>query len=257
MKTQITVITILLLAMNLYGQIHTESSDYFALVSVNYTDSSETHTINATGENYLKITADVWAVDWGTALIQIMSSFGTQYGLIEANPMELGEVEDAHFEIIIPNNCKIELTVACIATTEISYEVCDEPFRVEYVYDDAGNRIERMVVSLVTGLKKSLVSNAQMREQIEQNIEDDFEPSRKFNVYPNPTTQHVFVSLNEEALECEDKKILIFDSLGKQVLSNEVYDEIVQIDMSSLQNGMYILKLIYGNRSKECKIIKR
>ncbi len=131
--------------------------------------------------------------------------------------------------------------------------IVGNPFSIEYTYDASGNRITREVVTLgpPPGGTKSLPNEAEILDEIE---EQEF---NQFKVYPNPATQSVFVSLNDAALKAPNRRILVFDYLGKQLLSVEAFDEVTQVDLSSFKSGIYILKLIYGNSSKECKIIKQ
>lgn len=128
--------------------------------------------------------------------------------------------------------------------------IVDDPPSVEYVYDAAGNRILRRVVYLSESVQKSLSNDNDFLNEI-QSVESD-----RFNVYPNPTTQHVFVSMSEEACSCPDARILLFSSVGTLLLSRDVREQIMMVDLSSCSKGTYILKLIYQGKSKECKIIK-
>jgi hypothetical protein len=126
------------------------------------------------------------------------------------------------------------------------------PLAIEFAYDLSGNRITREVVTLgpVGGLK-SLVNEEEIINEIEQ------QEFRKFQVYPNPATQCVFVSLNDAALEVPERLIIVYDYLGKEMLSLKAFDEVTQVDLSSFNSGIYILRLVYGNSSRECKIIKQ
>jgi len=126
------------------------------------------------------------------------------------------------------------------------------PLAIEFAYDSSGNRITREVVTLgPAGGLKSLNNEEEIMNEIEQ------QEFRQFKVYPNPTTQTVFVSLNDAALEVPDRRIIVYDYLGKEMLASDAFDEITQIDLSSLNSGIYILRLVYGSKTKECKIIKQ
>ena len=117
---------------------------------------------------------------------------------------------------------------------------------VKYSYDDAGNRTEREVIYY--GGQKSAA--------VEIFKEEELDLTRGINVYPNPASHSLYVTLNKEVLDEERKMILIFDNLGRQILQTNVSEELNRIDVSTIQNGTYILKLIYGNRQKEWIIIK-
>jgi hypothetical protein len=117
---------------------------------------------------------------------------------------------------------------------------------VKFSFDDAGNRIEREVI-YYGGQKSAAV------EILE---EEELDLTKGINVYPNPASHSIYVTLNKEVLDEERKMIIIFDNLGRQILQTNVFGEINRIDVSTIQNGTYILKLIYGNRQKEWIIIK-
>lgn len=123
----------------------------------------------------------------------------------------------------------------------------DSITEIKFTYDDAGNRTEREIIYYSGGLKSAQVVPVE---------EEDIDLEKGLNVYPNPASHSLFVTLNKEAMEEDYKMIIVFDNLGKQVIQTQVYQEINQIDISSLTNGTYILKLIYGNKHKEWIIIK-
>lgn len=75
--------------------------------------------------------------------------------------------------------------------------------------------------------------------------------SRKssFNIFPNPSNGLVKLNLNY-------KSVSVFDVLGKNVF--EVFNTNRTIDLSSLPDGMYILKALQmDNSSSESKLIIR
>ncbi len=123
----------------------------------------------------------------------------------------------------------------------------DSITEITFQYDDAGNRTNREIV-YYEGAKKGA--------QVVPEEEKEMDLEKGLNVYPNPASNSLFVTLNKEAMEEDYKMIIVFDNLGKQVIRTQAYQEINQINVSSLTNGTYILKLIYGNRHKEWIIIK-
>ena len=123
----------------------------------------------------------------------------------------------------------------------------DSITEIKFHYDDAGNRTEREIIYYESAKKSA---------QVVPEEEEEMDLEKGLNVYPNPASNSLFVTLNKEAMEEDHKMIILFDNLGKQVIRTQVYQEINQIDVSSLTNGTYILKLIYGNRHKEWIIIK-
>ena len=116
---------------------------------------------------------------------------------------------------------------------------------IKYTYDDAGNRITREIIYYQGGTKSS--------PEVQ---EEELEYEQGLNVYPNPTSHSLYVSVNEEVLDESQKMIVVFDSLGKLVYQTRDIGQLNQIDVSNWMVGTYILKLIYGNRHKEWIIVK-
>ncbi|MCB0456066.1 MAG: T9SS type A sorting domain-containing protein, partial [Aequorivita sp.] len=69
-------------------------------------------------------------------------------------------------------------------------------------------------------------------------------------IYPNPTKGLVFISSKTETII----GITVFDVLGKKVLQLE--GNIQQMDISTLQSGMYFLRITADDRNFVEKIIK-
>lgn len=80
----------------------------------------------------------------------------------------------------------------------------------------------------------------------------DFNNAIKFSVYPNPANGLIKI----ESIEKEIKKIEIIDFLGKVVLIKNVNSTYSAIDISNLQNGIYLLKVYIENETKTFKIMK-
>lgn len=72
------------------------------------------------------------------------------------------------------------------------------------------------------------------------------------NLYPNPSTGSVYL----ESLDINKiKSIRIFDSLGKEILSFNNIQKIMNsdIDLSQLSSGVYYIKIFYENRTYSTK----
>ncbi|MGX1928478.1 T9SS type A sorting domain-containing protein [Flagellimonas sp. 2504JD4-2] len=71
-----------------------------------------------------------------------------------------------------------------------------------------------------------------------------------FKLYPNPVTYgKVFIETNLNA----PKKILIFDVLGTQVLQTTILGK--ELNLSSLDKGVYILRVFENNKVATRKLI--
>ena len=79
---------------------------------------------------------------------------------------------------------------------------------------------------------------------------DIFE-TNNFAFYPNPTRDIVNLSLNQEITN-----VTVLNLLGQQVINQSVAGNQVQIDMSGLSKGAYLVKVTAGNQSKTVKVVR-
>jgi hypothetical protein len=77
------------------------------------------------------------------------------------------------------------------------------------------------------------------------------------NAYPNPVKQYLNVSLNGANASSNVK---IFDNMGKEVLSQcikDIHNQDITMDISSLNSGLYVVKLEDGTILKTIKVLKQ
>jgi len=117
---------------------------------------------------------------------------------------------------------------------------------ITFTYDESGNRKTREVIYYQGGLKSAQIVKEEEKIEIE----------RECNVYPNPASNCLYVTLNDEALEADDCIIILYNNLGKRLLQINAVQDINKIDVSNLANSTYILKLIYDTKQLEWIIIK-
>ncbi|MFT3795963.1 T9SS type A sorting domain-containing protein [Flavobacterium sp.] len=80
---------------------------------------------------------------------------------------------------------------------------------------------------------------------------DDFSSS-SFAHYPNPVKDVLNISYKAEI-----STVSVFNLLGQQVLNKSVHANESQIDMSSLPNGAYMVKVASGEQTKTIKVVKQ
>jgi hypothetical protein len=117
--------------------------------------------------------------------------------------------------------------------------------KVEYVYDTAGNRISRQIVSIN---KSAFLSDtiAIAEEKISDKI---------FKLYPNPTYGILTISINH--LEADEQfKIEVTDMRGHTLIKEVQKSSSFKIDLSAYPKGFYILSATIGDTRKEWKIVK-
>jgi hypothetical protein len=93
------------------------------------------------------------------------------------------------------------------------------------------------------------------QDQIEISVENcagiqvaDFE----FNVYPNPTTELIFVSTN-----LTPERLEIWSNDGKLLKSEIPSTEQSTLNLADFSNGLYLLKIYFGNEMNVGKIVKQ
>ncbi len=72
----------------------------------------------------------------------------------------------------------------------------------------------------------------------------------EFNLYPNPVTSDILMITSAKN---NAKQVTIFDMLGKQVLSKTLVDK--TLDVSSLQPGVYIIKITEDKKTATRKLV--
>lgn len=75
--------------------------------------------------------------------------------------------------------------------------------------------------------------------------------SAKFNYYPNPVKDILNISYINDITS-----VSIYTILGQEVMTKSVNNNLAKIDMSSLAQGTYLVKVISGSLIKNIKVIK-
>jgi hypothetical protein len=78
----------------------------------------------------------------------------------------------------------------------------------------------------------------------------------ELTMYPNPTTDRVFIGLNDNKVE----KVSVFDNTGRQMMvALRPTDAILPLDVSRLATGMYLVVIDMEDKTRITKklLIKR
>lgn len=124
------------------------------------------------------------------------------------------------------------------AGTPAFSNVASYPFRQpERVFFNPSNTMEMWVSSFGNGMKVGLLASAVEESSVEA-----------FAIYPNPTSSFVTVTASEA------KQSYLFNVYGQTIGNFEIVNGTNRIDVSSLPNGIYFLKI--GNTAKKIVIQK-
>lgn len=102
-----------------------------------------------------------------------------------------------------------------------------------------------MASSLVTEKATPIMDG--ITKYVDQNIEQEKDP---FAIFPNPTTGG-FVTIQSKF--DTPKEVTIYDILGKEIIRTVLKDD--KLDISLLESGIYMLKIIQGQASVTKKLI--
>jgi len=89
---------------------------------------------------------------------------------------------------------------------------------------------------------------------VEENLGIEDEILNTFNIKSNPVNHNLEISFSQNLSKGE---IVIIDLLGKSVITQKFNDSIsALVDVSSLNNGLYIVKINSGNRTQIKRFVK-
>lgn len=105
--------------------------------------------------------------------------------------------------------------------------------------------------SLATYTFNNVVANHTL-EAIYANSISDFETGNTICIFPNPAT-HTLTITHETAID----RITVYDVTGKMVLDKEPSDSKIDLDVTNLYSGIYIIKITIGDKIFNNKFIKQ
>jgi len=131
-----------------------------------------------------------------------------------------------------------------------------QQYKVEYNYDEFGNRELRQVI--IISHKHDTVSeeisqngNANHQEHYDLSFAD-----KNITVYPNPVTSGLTVEISPFDPD-ENISILISTSQGVKCIEFQNVKAVSHIDLESHPAGIYMLTLQNGNLKKSWKVVKK
>jgi hypothetical protein len=136
-------------------------------------------------------------------------------------------------------------TLLLIFTTLLIYA---EQKKVVYAYDQAGNRVSRVTITLGSSPVKGYKPDSTV---VEEQIN-----SMEIKIYPNPTRGILKIELPDNGKD-EIMRIQIFDGKGNSLINKEALTGFNEVDLSVQPKGWYVLRIVSGEVFREFKIVKK
>lgn len=105
-------------------------------------------------------------------------------------------------------------------------------------------------------VNKLLVNGIDNKRLNEQYPEEEMQGIENIRVYPNPTDGELNISLLTDIDE-SGVHIEIYNLNGSLMYSEKFYSDNCHLDLKNYNNGLYLLRIIYNNKSKLFKILKQ
>ena len=117
--------------------------------------------------------------------------------------------------------------------------------QVEFLYDNAGNRTTRQIVTL----KSAFINNDKLA------ISEEKMMKKSIRLFPNPT--YGLLTMDISDLDNTEQVNLQVSDMNGRVLIKEIQEySNFKIDLSSYPKGFYLLTVTIGTERKDWKIVK-
>ena len=139
-------------------------------------------------------------------------------------------------------------TLIAILLAQLLYSQTTE---INYVYDNAGNRIERHVIVIPMG--KSEDGDSKKGTEVKPKM--DKLQEHDISIFPNPTHGLLMIEINHLD-KVEKSSIEVFSLQGKRILYEDNIKTQTQVDLSDYPAETYILKINLGDEQSVWKIVR-
>jgi hypothetical protein len=144
---------------------------------------------------------------------------------------------------------RLERIYALVFLVALSIISQAQTYKINYTYDDAGNRETRTVI-IVGKSNKALVDTTTGTEPI-----TDWLNKMRISIYPNPTKGTLIIDIANMP-EDVNADITIHNMEGKSLLKLNQLNSTNKLDLSDYPTGVYILRIRSLEKSCEWKIVK-
>lgn len=120
--------------------------------------------------------------------------------------------------------------------------------KVKYVYDSAGNRVERVIILSTKG------SSIEKEEATPHFLEESIS-KQQVRFYPNPVKTNLTLEIGNIDNEFSGE-LMLYDQLGRLLQHQKIDKLSTNIDMSNYASGYYVMKIIIKGEQSTWKVIK-
>ena len=134
------------------------------------------------------------------------------------------------------------VTLAMMMCTIQANNIFSGTYNFEFIESNMLNNFEFIITNHTTYLELVIIGQNGNKAYYHSNLSasvNDFELKEKIKLYPNPVTDKVFISGDEQILS-EIKEIILYDFSGKLVFK-ETITENYSFNISHLASGSYIV----------------
>lgn len=107
---------------------------------------------------------------------------------------------------------------------------------------------------------QNTISQGYLQKEMDYVISITEERISEIILYPNPTSGKIYLSLNEYTVKDIDiEQIKVYDYCGKLIsISNDLgsLSSLPEIDLSTLNAGIYMIHIYFGNTKQSIRIVK-
>ncbi|MDR2887781.1 MAG: T9SS type A sorting domain-containing protein [Bacteroidales bacterium] len=126
---------------------------------------------------------------------------------------------------------------------------------IEYVYDNAGNRTLRRIISMSAPQPAKRALPAPEEEPETPPLIDEMVGEMQVRIFPNPTKGILGIEI-KGAEGDEEIALMLYGGQGALLLERKIRAGYSALDLSAYASGWYVLRLQSGSYRQEYKIVK-
>jgi hypothetical protein len=135
--------------------------------------------------------------------------------------------------------------IACFCFQNANAQTSSTYCGLSYSYDDAGNRIQRIVTADCSDHHEMMV--------VTDTTTKDSVSALTETLYPNPTSGLFYMVFNNAI---NDAQLVISDNLGRQLMSTTISGNTIPMDISTYADGLYFITVRIGGESYKKAVVK-